>query len=256
MPIHQTARTFGSRRVPTLFAASGCWQLGEVTQARRAGVWPNTADPFYSEVVLLLPLTGSNGSTTFTDASQSPKSITAFGNASISTAVADPFSVSAGVLALDGTGDYLTAADNTDFDLDGDFTIELWFYAASAAVSGLLSYKVIGGTGFTFGPSTTTSKLWWRHNGTNYIVASSTFTSSTWEHAAVVRSGSTVTMYLGGNSVGSYSETKTFSPAADVFIGSTEFSEDFNGYVSNLRITKAARYTAAFTPPTSPFRTA
>jgi len=40
VPIHQTARTFGARRVPTVAAASGCWQLGEVTQARRDGIWP------------------------------------------------------------------------------------------------------------------------------------------------------------------------------------------------------------------------
>lgn len=40
MPIHQTARTFGARRVPQITAASGCWQLGEVTQARRDGIWP------------------------------------------------------------------------------------------------------------------------------------------------------------------------------------------------------------------------
>lgn len=255
MPIHQTARTFGTRRVPELLSASGCWQLGEVTQARRAGIWPTSGDLFFSDVVLLLPLTGSSGSTTFTDASNSPKSITAFGNASVTTAAADPFGNTDGILELDGSGDYLTAANSSAFDLAGDFTIECWFYADTTATASLISYTAISQDGFALGPSSTAGKVWWYHNGSARILSGSTFTTGTWVHLAVVRSGTTITMWLDGSSEGLYTENKTFTAVADILIGNDQFNQDFDGKISNVRITNAARYTAAFTPPTAPFAT-
>ena len=55
--------------------------------------------------------------------------MTAFGNAQISTAIADPFGDSTGVIAFDGTDDYLTVAGSPDFVFGtGDFTVELWLY--------------------------------------------------------------------------------------------------------------------------------
>ena len=52
---------------------------------------PEYKDPDYSNVSLLLHGDGANGSTTLVDSSPSPKTVTAFGDAQISTAVADPF---------------------------------------------------------------------------------------------------------------------------------------------------------------------
>jgi hypothetical protein len=55
-------------------------------------------------LTLLLHGDGTNGSTVITDSSGSPKTVTAVGNAQISTAIADPFGNSTGVLRLMGRG--------------------------------------------------------------------------------------------------------------------------------------------------------
>jgi hypothetical protein len=62
-------------------------------------------DPYFSNVSLLLHGDGANGSTTIVDSSPSPKTVTAVGNAQISTAQSK-FGGSS--LAFDGSGDYLT----------------------------------------------------------------------------------------------------------------------------------------------------
>ena len=46
----------------------------------------NLGDPLFDKVVLLLQCSGTNGSTTFTDSSSTPKTATAYGDAKISTA--------------------------------------------------------------------------------------------------------------------------------------------------------------------------
>ena len=42
-------------------------------------------DPYYSAVSLLLPMDGTNGSTTFTDSGPNAIAVTAVGNAQVST---------------------------------------------------------------------------------------------------------------------------------------------------------------------------
>ena len=77
-----------------------------------------------STVSLLLHMDGANNSTTFTDRSYSPKTVTAFGNAKISTAQSKFGGASA---AFDGSGDYIEFDRGTDLQFGaGDFTIEGW----------------------------------------------------------------------------------------------------------------------------------
>ena len=49
------------------------------------------ADQYWSNVVLALPMDGVNGATTFTDISPTPKAVTRYGNAQISTARLEPW---------------------------------------------------------------------------------------------------------------------------------------------------------------------
>ena len=49
------------------------------------GIVIDNGDPFYSAVSLLLPMDGTNGSTTFTDSGPNALAVTAVGNAQIST---------------------------------------------------------------------------------------------------------------------------------------------------------------------------
>lgn len=263
MPIHQTARTFGARRVPELTAASGCWQLGEVTQARRAGIWPYTSDdPLFGSVDLLLSMDGTNGSTTFTDSSLNRLSITPSGNAQISTAQSK-FGGASGL--FDGSGDYLTPAQATgDYDYlhdkTTDYTIEMWIRPASvtgrqglfvtntaSAASGVLLelnndavrfiiYRGVSGS-FTLAET-----------------ATGVVSTNAWYFVSVVVTTSDVTVYVDGVSEATASWTLAGSTAnANLNLQIANGVADYHGYIDDFRLTKAARYTASHTPPTEAF---
>lgn len=76
--------------------------------------------------------------------------------------------------------------------------------------------------------------------------------TATFYHIAVVRSGSTITCYLNGTSVGSASNSTNLSDSK-LTIGSAVSNTNLvTGYIDDLRITKGyARYTTSFTPQRS-----
>jgi hypothetical protein len=223
-------------------------------------------------VSLLLHGDGANGSTTITDNSPSPKTVTAVGNAQISTAQSKFGGAS---IAFDGSGDYLLSTANAAFDFDSNnFTIETWFYIAGNSTAdsqgsrncALVSrYPSIGTiTGWAFGilgnASTTGTGLFFSRyiSGTAVdIVATTSVSQSTWHHFAVCRDGSTVRLFFNGSEVRSSAISSTVNATHDLNIGRSQFTgflHQLNGYIDDLRITKGiARYTANFTPPTAPF---
>jgi hypothetical protein len=73
-------------------------------------------------------------------------------------------------------------------------------------------------------------------------------------HIAVVRSGSTITIYKDGTSIGSGSFTSMYSGTSPVTIGRfmdfTGIGHCLDGYLDDIRISRYARYTSTFTPPT------
>jgi len=118
------------------------------------------------------------------------------------------------------------------------------------------------------------------YNGTNYMgvayfynsdadsgaltFGSSTLATGTWQHHAFVRNGNTMTVYLDGVSQGTHDMTGRViditgynnggANTVPLTIGGMSTgSGSFNGYMDEIRISKIARYTAAFTPSTSAF---
>lgn len=182
------------------------------------------------------------------------------GNAQISTSVKK---FGTGSMAFDGSGDYLVAPSSTAFDLgSGDFTIECWFNANSfAAPFGLISrYAVTAGVsayGWLIQVRSSTSIRLLRGNDLYFDSTVSTMSTGTWYHVAAVRNGSTFTLYLNGTQVGQATGVSNFTDASSTTlqIGRTHtVTDDLNGYIDDIRITKGvARYTANFTPPTAAF---
>lgn len=226
-------------------------------------------DPYYSSVSLLLHGNGSNGSTTITDNSPSPKTVTAVGNAQISTAQNKFGSAS---IAFDGNGDYLTIPDSTAWDLPGDFTIECWVYFAgySAAYGGGYGGAIV--SQYQAGPP---SPLGWQfrvngtassystvnvYTGTTDLNFATSIPVMTWTHIAVTRSSNSIRAFVNGIQAGSTisnSDTFTEGGTRSLWIGGLNdatYRFWLNGYINDLRITKGvARYIANFTPPTGQF---
>lgn len=212
-------------------------------------------DANFTSVSLLLHGDGPDGSTTFTDSSPTPKTITRFGDAQISTAQSKFGTASC---ALDGSGDYLTIPHNTAFSIQGgDFTIEMWVRRAASGVSHYLMSK----------RSPTLADGWeWRINATNFmqffhtggssVIGDVSVPSGAWCHIAVCRSGSSLTMWIDGAAAGAGTVSSgTENTDTTMKIGCDNVgSTGFNGHIDDIRITKGvARYTASFTPPTAAF---
>ena len=229
---------------------------------------PVPNDPSFAFNSLLLHGDGANGSTVITDSSGSPKTVTAVGNAQISTAVADPFGNSTGVLAFDGNGDFLSAVASPSFAFStGDFTVEAWVYPTAYP----RTYHTISATRGIIG--TANGWSWNVQNNGTMIVYSNVFTYqgtvtgavplNAWTHVAFVRSSGNIQIYAGGsaNKTGSIANLANFTieslwvgTTGGVATGSGGGGDPFTGYINDLRITKGvARYTANFTPPTAPF---
>ena len=167
-----------------------------------------------------------------------------------------------------GSGQYVQSALSSELTLDtNDFTIDFWIYGISKA----RNYPRI----LQIGPQNTpwgSSQLaiLYKHNddndsitlamngigGNGMLIASGPINDKQWYHVAVTRSGSTFTMYINGESVGTYTSTGSATGTGNkaILIGSSSAGDsDFNGYISDLRVFNGTvGYTGNFTPPTEP----
>jgi len=214
------------------------------------------ADPFFNNVSLLLHGDGANGSTTIVDSSPSPKTVTAFGDAQISTAQSKFGGAS---LLFDGTGDYLDINSNSAFGYGlNDFTIECWIYRnVSAAAQVILDQRAAANPRVVPTLYINANTLLYYANGFNRITGG-VVSAGQWVHIALSRSGTSTRLFIDGLQTGStFLDTFNYI-ASPVRIGDGNDgispTTSLNGYIDDLRITKGiARYTANFTPPTAPF---
>jgi len=168
-------------------------------------------------------------------------------------------------IAFDGTDDRLTNNNYVNQNLvmgTGDFTIEGWFYTASPATNrGLFQISTTAG-GLEAGNTNniavycSSSVLGVYYNDT-FKAGTTSISSSTWTHFALVRNSGTTKLYVNGTAdsgFGSNADTRNYTGGYIVVGGYFSTSFLWNGYIDDLRITKGyARYTANFTAPTAPF---
>jgi hypothetical protein len=219
--------------------------------------WDTVAgDSSYANVSLLLNFNGTNGSTTFTDSSASPKTVSRFGDTVISTAQSKYGGASA---YFDGAGDYLQVANNSAFDFgSGDFTIEAWVYpTTTTGIGSILGYANGSAQNTNYAYQLLRNGAQWQFNifngSTSYGTAAGTVTANVWTHVALVRSGANLTAYINGQQItqANVSTLAANSPSGAVLqIGQIQGFYPWTGYIDDVRITKGvARYTDNFTPP-------
>ncbi len=162
---------------------------------------------------------------------------------------------------FDGTGDYLTVANNTALQLgSSDFTIDGWVYVSASSAS--LQIFIAKGTGagnqasYAIGLDGSQFIYYLSGNGSSWNIASGVSMGSvnlnSWNYVALVRSGNTFTPYINGVAgTTTTSSSALFAGTAVLSIGSSDTGDQrLTGYVCGARVIKGTALT--ITVPTAP----
>jgi hypothetical protein len=154
-------------------------------------------------------------------------------------------------MLFDGSGDYLYQVSTPNYAFGtGDFTIEFWTYPTVNARQDWLD------------SNDGTNRLLLYYSGSNitYYISPTIGAAinggapifGAWNHIALVRSSGISTLYLNGSRVGAtYSDTKNWGNRY-LYIGKDGAgSTHITGNMTDLRISRYARYTSNTTPPTT-----
>ena len=221
------------------------------------------SDPYINNVVLLMHMEGANNGTTFTD--EMGHSVTAYGNAVTST-TQSKFGTAAAYFYENDGGDRLHISHSSNDSLGiGDWTVEFWAYWPTVLNMGLFQSGSYGSSESCFmvdiNGANGDVRLTRVVSSAGSSVTISGCATNTWHHIAVSQSGSYLRLFVDGVSSTALSSIPALTSTFDYIIGAlgdwnspTTFGYHLTGYIDELRITKGvARYTANFTPPTSPF---
>ena len=175
-----------------------------------------------------------------------------------------------GSVEFDGTGDYLSLSDSSDFDIglnNQPFTWEVWFNMTSpTSVTNNLGLNRGGGvagwnstTGHQYQAFYyTDNKLYWQFwNGTtnvSVISDANLVAVGSWNHFAVTYDGTTTRGFLNGIQFSTTSTSNYAKPSSSNItrIGTEASGSNFgNKFLSNIRVINGtALYTQNFIPPT------
>lgn len=241
----------------SLFSSGSLGSLGRLKKFITSQIY--SADPYFSNVQVLMHMDGVNGGTSFPDeanhtfskAGGSPVTTTAFskfGGASLSTA--------------NGTGYIATPGATSMSSPTGDFTLEAWIYPT--AFSG--NWTIICGQTLPTATSnsigmelTDTGKLaGYFYSGSTWISTTSTASVplNAWSHVAYTRTAGSINVWINGVLGASLATSAAVNSVTTPFtIGARgDGGQPFFGYIDEVRYTLGvARYTANFTAPVAAF---
>jgi hypothetical protein len=242
-----------------LYGMGGCMSMimmapGAKRRVKNKVIGQGPGDPYWANVVLLIDeTTVVDGSTTFTDLSSNPKTITPSGNIQWDTAVTINGKPT---ILTDGTGDYLSLASTSDFGFGtGAFTWEIWLnrWANTVGDEQIMDFRPSGPTNAMMYVTSGNDRLGY-YNGTVFDGGSAIAVGSP-VFLSMSRTGGV--LYGAVNGV----NTMAINPALGDFTSAralkifANFANTANikCNANMIRVTKGiGRYTATtFTPPTS-----
>jgi hypothetical protein len=226
-------------------------------------------DPLFNFVVLLMYGEGSDGDTTFTDHSIYARALTAVGGVQHDTGQ----DVHGQSILFDGATDYITAADAVELRIitvgtstspTADFCLEAYVYLTTRShINTIYNKQTASGTLNDYNMYVDTNgKLVYSMYGAGGVSGSFNLISTAVVplnqivHVAVTRVGTLVRLFIDGVLDNSATHTGTFGNTNAVLnIGHNgrTSGRDLEGWGNWFRFTHgAARYTATFTPPSTP----
>lgn len=286
--IDSTGLTFGRQNNSTAYFTGSMREIRVSNVARYTAAFTPAQSGFTVDANTKLYIKGDedNGETTFIDSETTPKTVTTNGDTKIGytedyrscifaddsasahkpypqgSAKVDFFSVfGAGAGYFDGSGDYLSVPDSTDFDFSGGVvTMEAYVRPSSLAASmGIWAQKTDTNnymalrTAITTGIPTFTVVA----SGSEVValVSSVGLAVNTWAHIAVVEDGDSYKIFINGTDVtasGGTDSDRMANYSGTFVIGRDDVTAgyEWTGFMNNVRISKGvARYSAAFNPP-------
>lgn len=202
---------------------------------------------------LLLHFDGANGSTAFPDSSVNGHTVSVSGSGVTVSTATPKFGSGAANFTQAGQ---LSIPNHSSLQMGtGDFTVDFWARVAGNRHHNPLSkgFTSAGGLLIQFDPG---GAIWVYLGGSNAIVGSSVLTTGVWQHHALVRSGTSLKLYLNGVQHGSATNSTNLNDSGPLIIGGRDGAADnyFNGQIDEYRISKGiARWTSDFTPPSAPY---
>lgn len=231
--------------------------------ARYTSNFTTSTTPFTNDenTVLLLHFEDYNGSTSFIDdAGQSitvsarpAKTITIGGTGKIiNTTVKSGFG---NTYYNDGANSYLSIAQSSDFAFGSstNFCIEGWWYFAGSITNKYCFDGRADAKSVAILNDGNTLKVY--IDGA-YRISSAVdaVTTNNWHHIAYSRSGTTGRLFLNGSVVGSWTDNTAYTHNNNLILnGRYVQGQGSQVWCTEFRISNVARYTAAFTPSSTPF---
>ena len=236
----------------TLLLAAHTSDVSTVAGTWSSGGMPGTAlpgeDPFAANLVLAI--SGKNG---FQDVSATikgsgtNKAVTANGNATTSSSQGRYYG--GGALQLDGSGDYFTIPNSSDFAFGtGDYTVEFWIKTTDQAFNIL---DIDQGGGWSTVVVNNNAPLFWQTNRANsnlyQINTNSDLIDGNWHHVAYVRKDGVHFPFIDGKQIGDadgYPDPTDYQTMHGNLQIGRGANGDLNGYLQDIRIYKGvAKYT-------------
>jgi hypothetical protein len=147
----------------------------------------------------------------------------------------------------------------------GDFTVEGWVNPSTLTgwyyVDGIVKPSMLGctdrfgsGNYWSFGPIDTGIAFYYYNGSAHRVINSITIPLNTWTHIAMTHKNGYIYLFVNGVGIAPVAVVGTPQSSATFPLGIGETSNTtIAGNLDDIRITRAARYTADFTPPLAEF---
>lgn len=217
-------------------------------------------DSFWDDVLLLVGNDAGTGTTVVDQSKYRRQIANPAGKCEYSLAQAPTGMSTSIAVSKSGAEGKLIAPFSDDFAFGtGDYTFEMMIRLDAVGASFQHFFDMRQGTTFpnelVAGCSSGAGLISFWSSATQ--ISSSAPSATTWHHYADCRASGTARQFLDGTQTGSVASAVSFRASWINIMGGNFFSSwsAVTGYFACFRLTKAARYTSSFTPPTLPLPT-